>query len=464
MANETMHLFGDDFNISSEDLLSKQLLDDLYDDIPSFIPGDEGLPETNTTTCGRDYCQEPEELLDASLHFRVALGIVYIIILLVCGVGNLVLLMILSKYRQARTKTNMLIANLAASDFIVAVLCIPFDLDYYVFKEKAWTFGATWCKLVNYIRMVSLYVSTNALLVIGAERYYCIFFPQRRRIGKKGAVFMSLLVWAISVLIAVPSAMYSGTFPYHNRKKEMCGQFWTVDLEKHTKGYFVSVITLQFILPVIALSYCYLAIVWKVYTRERPGVMTEMQRNNLNKSKKKTLKLVFMLFMFIACWSPYYIYTYIRDFHGHILANSHLNTNLFYAVEAAAMGNSVINTFFNIILNKNLLNFVRPLFRMISEKYLRAVLSTSSSDNNVNSSLRGDHPIHRARGDRVVTRLASRESHPRRLNSTRQLPVGRGRPGQQPDLIVGLELLKQSSSSYGHHRNGKNCLFMETSV
>ncbi|XP_066266052.1 prokineticin receptor 2-like [Branchiostoma lanceolatum] len=462
MGNETKYLFGEDFNISSDEILSKQMLDSLYDDIPSFLP-DDGLPRPNSSTCG-DYCPEPEELLDASLHFRVALGIIYIIILLVCGVGNLVLLMILSKYRQARTKTNMLIANLAASDFIVAALCIPFDLDYYVFKEKAWTFGATWCKLVNYIRMVSLYVSTNALLVIGAERYYCIFFPTRRRIGKKGAVFMSLLVWAISVLIAVPSALYSDVMPYLNRQGAMfCGQFWTIAMERQTKAYFVVVITLQFILPVIALSYCYLAIVWKVYTRERPGVMTAMQRSNLNKSKKKTLKLVFMLFMFIACWSPYYIYTYIRDFHAHILANSHLNTNLFYAVEAAAMGNSVINTFFNIILNKNLLSFVRPLFRMINEKYLRAVMSTSSSDNNVTSSLRGDHPIHRARGYRVVARLASRESHPRRLNSTRQVPTARGRPEQQPDLIVGLELLTKNSPSCGH-RNEKKYLFMETSV
>ncbi|XP_078583852.1 prokineticin receptor 2-like [Branchiostoma floridae x Branchiostoma japonicum] len=454
---------GDEFNISSDEVLSKHLLDTLYDDIPSFLPDDDGIPGTNSSSACGDYCQQPGELLDASLHFRVALGIVYIIILLVCGVGNLVLLLILSKYRQARTKTNMLIANLAASDFVVAVLCIPFDLDYYVFKEKAWTFGATWCKLVNYIRMVSLYVSTNALLVIGAERYYCIFFPTRRRIGKKGAAFLSLMVWAISVLIAVPSAMYSDVMSYYNRQGALfCGQFWTVGIESQTKAYFLSVISLQFIMPVIVLSYCYLAIVWKVYTRERPGVMTEMQRNNLNKSKKKTLKLVFMLFMFIACWAPYYIYTYIRDFHAHILANSHLNTNLFYAVEAAAMGNSVINTFFNIILNKNLLTFVRPLFRMISEKYLRAVMSTSSSDNGVNSSLRGDHPIHRVRGERVVTRLACRESHPRRLNSTQQPLVARGRPGQEPDLIVGLELLKKSPT-HGH-RNGKSCLFMETSV
>ncbi|KAI8494874.1 pancreatic polypeptide receptor [Branchiostoma belcheri] len=101
---------------------------------------------------------------------KASLGVVYSLIIMVCGVGNTLLLLVLFKYKKTRNTANLLIANLALSDLIVAVCCIPFDMDYYVVRPRVWVHGDAACAVVNFVKTVSMYVSTNALLVIALDR------------------------------------------------------------------------------------------------------------------------------------------------------------------------------------------------------------------------------------------------------------------------------------------------------
>ncbi|XP_066267696.1 prokineticin receptor 2-like [Branchiostoma lanceolatum] len=293
----------------------------------------------------------------ASITLRVILGLVYSLIIIICGIGNLLLVIVMGRYKKARTTTNLLIANLALSDFVVAVLCIPFDLDYYIINERAWNYGPHMCRLVNYVKMVSLYVSTDALLVIGVDRYMMILHPSRQRMGRKSAILVSVGVWVFSMLIAIPSAKFSKIQPYSNETQFFCGVVWDVQVETASKWYFGSMLVFQFILPVVIMAFCYLAVVWQVFHREPPGVVTDAHRSTLQRSKKKTLRLVAMLVMFVLCWAPYYICTAIRDFHD-LLNNNPMNTNIFYAVEATAMGNSAINTCVYVAFNGNVIQYV----------------------------------------------------------------------------------------------------------
>ncbi|XP_058143376.1 prokineticin receptor 2 [Dasypus novemcinctus] len=104
------------------------------------------------------------------LAARVVIGVALAGIMLVCGVGNLVFIVALARRRKLRSLTNLLIANLAVSDFLVAAVCCPFEMDYYVVRRLSWEHGRALCAAVNYLRTVSLYVSTNALLAIAADR------------------------------------------------------------------------------------------------------------------------------------------------------------------------------------------------------------------------------------------------------------------------------------------------------
>lgn len=101
----------------------------------------------------------------------IVIGVVLAGIMLVCGVGNCLFIASLARYKQLRNPTNLLIANLAVSDVLVAAVCCPFLMDYYVVKKLSWEHGLLLCASTNYLRTVSLYVSTNALLAIAVDRW-----------------------------------------------------------------------------------------------------------------------------------------------------------------------------------------------------------------------------------------------------------------------------------------------------
>ncbi|NWR51610.1 PKR1 protein, partial [Regulus satrapa] len=63
---------------------------------------------------------------------KIVIGVALAGIMLVCGIGNFIFIAALARYKKLRNLTNLLIANLAISDFIVAIVCCPFEMDYYV--------------------------------------------------------------------------------------------------------------------------------------------------------------------------------------------------------------------------------------------------------------------------------------------------------------------------------------------
>lgn len=134
---------------------------DVHDTYTDFYDMDYGVPadEMPDTTQGLAY-----------FVATIVIGAVLVCIMLVCGFGNFVFIATLARYKKLRNLTNLLIANLAISDFIVAVVCCPFLVDYYVVKQLSWDHGKVLCASVNYLRTVSLYVSTNALLAIAVDR------------------------------------------------------------------------------------------------------------------------------------------------------------------------------------------------------------------------------------------------------------------------------------------------------
>ena len=115
---------------------------------------------------------EDEDVTNSRTFFaaKIVIGLALVGIMLVCGIGNFIFIAALARYKKLRNLTNLLIANLAISDFLVAVVCCPFEMDYYVVRQLSWEHGHVLCASVNYLRTVSLYVSTNALLAIAIDR------------------------------------------------------------------------------------------------------------------------------------------------------------------------------------------------------------------------------------------------------------------------------------------------------
>ncbi|KAK2853000.1 hypothetical protein Q7C36_008201 [Tachysurus vachellii] len=308
-----------------------------------------------------DYGIPAEEMPDTTqgLAYFVAtivIGVVLVCIMLVCGIGNFLFIATLARYKKLRNLTNLLIANLAVSDFLVAVVCCPFLVDYYVVKQLSWDHGKVLCACVNYLRTVSLYVSTNALLAIAVDRYMAIIHPLRPRMKHQTAYCLITGVWVVPVIISIPSAYFTSAtkVPYGaNRSKTFCAQIWTVDQQLYYRSYFLFIFAVEFLCPVLSMALCYMRISRELWFNSVPGFPTDQIRKRLRCRRKTVMVLIGILMAYIICWAPYYGYTILRDFYPTLISREKNSLVAFYIIECIAMSNSMINTFCFVSVKNN---------------------------------------------------------------------------------------------------------------
>ncbi|KAJ6659564.1 hypothetical protein lerEdw1_018533 [Lerista edwardsae] len=295
---------------------------------------------------------------------RIVIGVALAGIMLVCGIGNFVFIAALARYKKLRNLTNLLIANLAISDFIVAIVCCPFEMDYYVVRQLSWEHGHVLCASVNYLRTVSLYVSTNALLAIAVDRYLAIVHPLKPRMNYQTATLLIALVWIISLIIAIPSAYFATEtvlFMVQGQKKNFCGQIWPVDQQVYYKSYFLFIFGIEFVGPVITMTLCYARISRELWFKTVPGFQTEQIRKKLRCRRKTVLVLMCILTAYVLCWAPFYGFTIVRDFFPIVFVKEKHYLTAFYIVECIAMSNSMINTMCFVTVKNNTMKYFKKI-------------------------------------------------------------------------------------------------------
>uniref|UniRef100_A0A3Q3IF65 G-protein coupled receptors family 1 profile domain-containing protein n=1 Tax=Monopterus albus TaxID=43700 RepID=A0A3Q3IF65_MONAL len=73
------------------------------------------------------------------------------LIMLVGLVGNSLVIHVVTKHQQMKTVTNFYIVNLAVTDILFLVCCVPFTATLY--PLPSWIFGEFMCRLVNYLHV-----------------------------------------------------------------------------------------------------------------------------------------------------------------------------------------------------------------------------------------------------------------------------------------------------------------------
>ncbi|CAN2389528.1 pancreatic polypeptide receptor activity [Pristimantis euphronides] len=273
---------------------------------------------------------------------RLFIGMTLVCVILICGGGNLFFILNLVMYKNMQNVTNILIANLAVSDLLVAVICCPFEIDYYVVREQSWAFGHIICSSVIYLRMLSLYVSTNALLAIAIDRYLVIVYPLKPRMKLQTACGILFLIWSSATVIAAPTAYFATS--HESGGKVFCGQIWPADRALYYKSYYLFLLTVEFVIPVFIMSMCYIRICHELWFKGLPGEQTQQLRSRLQARRKSVLVLIAVLSAYVLCWSPFYSYAIVRDFFPSLLLRERNAIALYYTVECIAISNSIINT------------------------------------------------------------------------------------------------------------------------
>ncbi|XP_051983604.1 prokineticin receptor 2-like [Xyrauchen texanus] len=323
----------------------------------------------------------------------IVIAVVLICIMLVCGIGNCLFIASLARYKKLRNLTNLLIANLAISDFLVATVCCPFLVDYYVVKRLSWDHGIVLCVSINYIRTVSLYVSTNALLAIAVDRYMAIVHPMKPRMKFQTAYWLIFAVWIIPILISVPSAYFATEQEYPHStlthdKKIFCAQIWSADQQLMYRSYFLFIFIVEFLGPVVTMSICYARISRELWFKNVPGFPTEQLRRRLRQRRRTVIALIAVLVAYILCWAPYYSFTLLRDFYPALITRGRNSLVVFYIIECIAMSNGVINTLCFVSVKNNAAKCFKVVRLANCCSLTRAIVGKMAEDEIRTSSLR----------------------------------------------------------------------------
>ncbi|XP_057212067.1 G-protein coupled receptor 37-like 1 [Triplophysa rosa] len=123
-------------------------------------------------------------------------------------VGNLAVMCIVWQNYFMRSAWNYLLASLAFWDFLVLCFCLPVVVFNELTNKRL--LGDFSCRVVPYIEVTSLGVTTFSLCALGIDRFHAATssLPKARRIEQCQKVLAKLaVVWIGSMLLAAPELL-----------------------------------------------------------------------------------------------------------------------------------------------------------------------------------------------------------------------------------------------------------------
>ncbi|CAH2063791.1 unnamed protein product, partial [Iphiclides podalirius] len=196
----------------------------------------------------------------------------YFIIFLLSISGNCLVITTLASNRRMRTVTNVYLLNLAISDFLLGVFCLPFTLVGQIYRR--FLFGAVLCKLIPYLQAVSVSVDVWTLVAISLERYFAICRPLKSRKWQTQchAYKMIAMVWMLSLMLNAPILIVSTLQPMRGNAFK-CREVWTsLELER---AFNLGLDAALLLVPFFIMSFAYCLIVTKLWR----GMRHEIQHN-----------------------------------------------------------------------------------------------------------------------------------------------------------------------------------------
>ncbi|XP_072038155.1 phe13-bombesin receptor-like [Amphiura filiformis] len=223
-------------------------------------------------------------------------------------VGNLALIGVVLIYRQLRTLPNVLILNLAIGDFFYIICVGPAWIEMEI--DPIFLLSEFACKMKHFITLISQGACVFSLTVLSFERYSVIVRGmQTRQSRKKLRTLLAVaLVWTLSILLAVPAAVFA--------QLDMYGCYDTAD-DLINVVFAMYKALFFYLIPVILISIFYTkvaaALLKSASTLQGQDSHTSNTRQQANRQRLAMICLAITAF-FAIFWLPHYAYTMWAQF------------------------------------------------------------------------------------------------------------------------------------------------------
>ncbi|XP_051941739.1 G-protein coupled receptor 135 isoform X1 [Hippocampus zosterae] len=237
-----------------------------------------------------------------------AQALVLLSIFLFSSLGNFAVLTVIIKHRQLRTVTNAFIMSLSLSDFLTAILCLPFSFVMLFSKDGVWMFGQRFCMANGFFNSCFGIISTLTMTLISFDRYYAIVRQPRAKIGRQKATKLLIAVWLIAIVFSLPwYVLMRKSTQVHKQGFYHCTYVFHSGTSRLGTTYSISLIIVCFLLPFALMCFCHYNICKTVRLSElrvRPVTTYAYLLQFYSEMRTATTVLIMIVFI-IFCWGPY---------------------------------------------------------------------------------------------------------------------------------------------------------------
>ncbi|XP_071260514.1 G-protein coupled receptor 54-like [Salvelinus alpinus] len=261
--------------------------------------------------------QGPPVLVDAWL-----VPTLFSLIMLVGLVGNSLVIHVITRHQQMRTVTNFYIVNLATTDIMFLVCCVPFTATLY--PLPSWVFGDFMCRLVSYLQQVTAQATCVTLSAMSVDRCYVTVYPLQslRHRTPRMAVTVSVSIWIGSLLLSVPIAVYQ-------RLEEGCWfgpQTYCSEVfpsARIQRAFILYSFLAVYLLPLITICFCYAFMIKRmgqpsVQPADSNYQVTAQAERGATVRARVSRMVVVMVALFTVCWGPIQICILLQAFGPHL--------------------------------------------------------------------------------------------------------------------------------------------------
>jgi len=295
----------------------------------------------------------------------ILVPILFSIIIITGFIGNLLVVCVVTLNKNMMNTTNLLILNLAISDILFIVFCIPSTaVDYAL--TSAWPFGDVWCRLSQFLIPATAFVSIYTLVLMALDRFLAVVFPVAsitvRTIGY--CQLAILLAWVLSLGLSSPALLLHGLLQAPVPEDENQVQCRFSGGDKAYLAFQASFFVLSYSLPLALIVALYSVMLHTLWNKTGgAGVSKDALRN-----KRRVVKLVTIVtVMFALSWLPIQLILLLKSLNLYPVTL--LNIAVQIGSHVLAYSNSCINPF--------LYAFLSPPFKAGFLNLLPCLKSTS---------------------------------------------------------------------------------------
>ncbi|XP_076355137.1 thyrotropin-releasing hormone receptor-like [Tachypleus tridentatus] len=237
------------------------------------------------------------------------------LIFLIGVLGNIMVVIVVTKTRSMLTPTNCYLVSLSLADLMVLMASVPNEvLSYYLLGDE-WIWGRAGCIIFIFLQYLGINASSLSITAFTVERYIAICHPMKAQLvcTVNRAKKIIIGVWLFACLYCSPWLFLTKTVPIYYKGYENMETCTFALSREHYLGYFFADLVLFYIFPLLLSCVLYGLIARILFTSEIPrnvakgsSLPKDSRKNSNTSARVQVVKmLAVVVAVFATLWLPY---------------------------------------------------------------------------------------------------------------------------------------------------------------